>query len=154
MAREIERKFLVKGDKWRALAKGMLYRQGYIRTTNKTTVRVRVVDDKGYLTIKSKTQGNSRAEFEYTIPVEDAQEMLDTLCDRPLIEKNRYKIKIDNVTWEIDEFAGENQGLIIAEVELTDENQTLELPEWIGEEVSHDPRYFNSNLAQNPFSKW
>ncbi|HIK28142.1 MAG: CYTH domain-containing protein [Oscillatoriaceae bacterium SKW80] len=154
MATEIERKFLVKGDKWRALATGTLYRQGYIRTTSKTTVRVRVVGDKGYLTIKGKNQGNSRAEFEYPIPVEDAQEMLDKLCERPLIEKTRYKIKIGEVTWEIDEFAGENQGLIIAEVELTDENQILELPEWIGEEVSQDPRYFNANLAQHPFSQW
>lgn len=154
MATEIERKFLVKGDEWRSLATGTLYRQGYIRTASKTTVRVRVVGDKGYLTIKGKTQGTSRAEFEYPIPVEDAREMLDTLCDRPLIEKKRYKINRGDVTWEIDEFAGDNQGLIVAEVELTDENQSIELPDWIGEEVSHDPRYFNANLAQHPFSQW
>ncbi len=154
MAIEIERKFLVKGDEWRSLATGTLYRQGYIHTASKTTVRVRVVGDKGYLTIKGKTQGTSRAEFEYPIPVEDAQEMLDTLCDRPLIEKTRYKIPRGALTWEIDEFAGENQGLIVAEVELAGENQSIELPEWIGEEVSHDPRYFNANLAQHPFSQW
>ena len=154
MATEIERKFLVKGDKWRSLGRGTGYRQGYISTKETgTTVRVRVVGDRGYLTIKGTTVGASRAEFEYPIPVEDAREMLNTLCDRPLIEKTRYKIQQGELTWEIDEFAGENQGLILAEVELEDENQTVELPEWIEREVS-DPKYFNVNLAKHPYSQW
>ena len=157
MAIEIERKFLVKSDEWRAQATGLIYRQGYIPTAptaKATSVRVRVVGDRGYLTIKGATAGTSRAEFEYPIPVEDAIEMLETLCDRPFIEKTRYKIPQGELVWEIDEFEGENQGLIVAEVELSDENQTLELPEWIGEEVSHDSRYFNVNLVKHPFSQW
>ncbi|HAX90560.1 MAG TPA: adenylate cyclase, partial [Cyanobacteria bacterium UBA11370] len=123
MATEIERKFLVKNDRWRELATGTVYRQGYISTQKGITVRVRLVGNEGYLTIKSLTQGVSRVEYEYAIPAEDAQEMLDKLCDRPLIEKTRYKIELGSLVWEVDEFAGENQGLIIAEVELTDENQ-------------------------------
>lgn len=154
MATEIERKFLVKGDAWRSLATGSVYRQGYIASGKGRTVRVRVVGNMGYLTIKGPTQGFSRAEFEYDIPIEDAELMLQTLCDRPLIEKTRYKIGIGNLTWEIDEFEGENKGLIMAEVELSDEHQSLELPEWIGEEVSKDIRYFNSNLVKYPFTQW
>ena len=154
MATEIERKFLVKNDRWRELATGTVYRQGYISTQKGITVRVRLVGNEGYLTIKSLTQGVSRVEYEYAIPAEDAQEMLDKLCDRPLIEKTRYKIELGSLVWEVDEFAGENQGLIIAEVELTDENQIIDLPDWMGEEVSDDPRYYNANLVQHPFSQW
>ncbi|MBW4576397.1 MAG: CYTH domain-containing protein [Aphanothece sp. CMT-3BRIN-NPC111] len=154
MAIEIERKFLVKGDRWRSLATGILYRQGYIATQKGTTVRIRLVGEQGYITIKGKSVGISRAEYEYPIPAEDAQEMLDNLCEHPLIEKTRYKIKLAGLIWEIDEFAGENQGLIIAEVEITDENQNVELPEWIEREVSDDPRYFNVNLAKHPFQQW
>ncbi|HAG80020.1 MAG TPA: adenylate cyclase [Cyanobacteria bacterium UBA12227] len=154
MATEIERKFLVKNDRWRELATGTVYRQGYISTQKGITVRVRLVGNEGYLTIKSLTQGVSRVEYEYAIPAEDAQEMLDKLCDRPLIEKTRYKIELGSLVWEVDEFAGENQGLIIAEVELTDENQIIDLPDWVGEEVSDDPRYYNANLVQHPFSQW
>lgn len=152
MAIEIERKFLVKGDGWRSLGSGIVYRQGYIGTQNpETTVRVRVIGEQGYLTLKGKTQGAVRAEFEYPIPVEDALEMLDTLCDRPLIEKTRYKIKQGELTWEVDEFIGDNQGLIIAEVELQQENQVIELPDWIAQEVTGDLRYYNVNLVKNPF---
>ncbi|HBB33313.1 MAG TPA: adenylate cyclase [Cyanobacteria bacterium UBA8803] len=154
MATEIERKFLVKGDEWRTLGKGTIYHQGYIATQNNTTVRVRLVGEQCYLTIKGLRVGVSRAEYEYPIPAEDAREMLDNLCDRPLIEKTRYKIELHGLIWEVDEFAGENQGLIVAEVELTDENQIIELPDWIGKEVSDDSRYFNANLVKYPFSKW
>lgn len=154
MATEIERKFLVKGDQWRSLATGTLYRQGYLSTKKGCTVRVRLAGDQGYLTIKGLTQGCSRAEYEYPIPAEDAQEMLDNLCEAPLIEKTRYKIEYAGLIWEVDEFAGENQGLIIAEVELTDENQSIELPDWIGKEVSDDSRYYNANLVENPYSQW
>ncbi|EDX78002.1 adenylate cyclase [Coleofasciculus chthonoplastes PCC 7420] len=154
MAIEIERKFLVKGDQWRTLGQGMLYRQGYIATHNLTTVRVRLVGDQGYLTIKGKTDNFSRVEYEYPIPGSDAQEMLETLCDRPLIEKTRYRIECKGLVWEVDEFMGENEGLIFAEVELTDENQDVELPDWIGQEVTGDPHYYNANLVRHPFSQW
>lgn len=154
MAKEIERKFLVKGDAWRKLATGTHYRQGYLSTVKERTVRVRTIADKGFLTIKGISVGATRAEFEYVIPVEEANAMLDHLCERPLIEKVRYKINYDNHTWEVDEFEGENQGLIFAEIELKDENEAFQIPQWIGEEVTGDPRYFNSNLIKNPFTKW
>lgn len=154
MPTEIERKFLVKGDEWRQLGTGTLYRQGYIPTENGTTVRVRLVGESGYLTIKGLSVGIARAEFEYAIPVADAQQMLDTLCEPPLIEKTRYRLDIEGILWEVDEFAGDNQGLIVAEVELTEETQHLVLPSWIEREVSDDPRYYNVNLAQNPYSNW
>ena len=155
MAIEIERKFLVVNDSWRSLGLGKVYKQGYIATAdNITTIRVRIIGEEAYLTIKSKTEGISRNEFEYPIRLEDAQMILESLCDRPLIEKIRYKINYDNLLWEIDEFQGENQGLIIAEVELENENQTINLPEWVGEEVSHDPRYYNVNLTKNPYQTW
>lgn len=154
MGKEIERKFLVNGNKWKQLAKGTLYRQGYLSTVKERTVRVRTIDDKGYLTIKGISVGATRKEFEYSIPLEDAQNMLDDLCERPLIEKIRYKINFKNLIWEVDEFLGENQGLVIAEVELESEDQKFNLPEWIGDEVTGDPKYFNSNLINKPFSKW
>ncbi|MCU0534667.1 MAG: CYTH domain-containing protein [Hydrococcus sp. Prado102] len=154
MAIEIERKFLVKGNEWRSLGSGQVYRQGYITTVNNTTVRVRIAGDRGYLTIKGKTDGIARSEFEYPIPIEDAQIMLDTLCDRPLIEKIRHKIQLDDLVWEVDEFLGENEGLIMAEVELDDANRTIELPDWIDKEVSGDRKYYNSNLAKYPYQQW
>lgn len=117
-------------------------------------MRVRIAGESGFLTIKGATTGITRSEFEYSIPVTDAQEMLETLCDRPLIQKTRYRIKSGDVVWEVDEFEGENKGLILAEVELVDANQVIVLPHWIGAEVSHDPRYYNSNLAKFPFCQW
>ncbi|NJK57024.1 MAG: CYTH domain-containing protein [Pleurocapsa sp. SU_5_0] len=162
MNTEIERKYLVKKAVWRSHKKllesqfpdiGVKYCQGYIPTSNSTTVRLRTVDKQAYLTIKSKAIGYTRAEFEYLIPVDDAQEMLNNLCLKPLIEKFRYKIKIDNLTWEVDEFLGENAGLIIAEVELENENQKINLPPWIDREVK-DKKYFNSYLVKHPYSKW
>jgi len=154
MAKEIERKFLVKGDAWRKLATGTHYRQGYLSTVKERTVRVRTIADKGFLTIKGISVGATRSEYEYDIPVADANAMLDHLCERPLIEKVRYKINYDNHTWEVDEFEGENQGLIVAEIELRDENEAFTIPQWIGEEVTGDPRYFNSNLIKNPYKNW
>jgi len=153
MGTEIERKYLVAGTEWKKLAPGKRYCQGYIATVGKPTVRVRVVGEQGYLTIKGASVGSVRSEFEYPIPVEDAEEMLNTLCDRPLIEKIRYKISSQNFIWEVDEFLGENQGLIIAEVELETEHQIVPLPNWIDKQVS-DPKYFNSNLVKHPYSQW
>ncbi|MBD2019583.1 CYTH domain-containing protein [Leptolyngbya sp. FACHB-36] len=153
MATEIERKFLVQGDGWRTVS-GTRYRQGYLADTNGRTVRVRVAGDRGYITIKGPTRGVARAEFEYEIPLDDAEELLDTLCDRPLIEKTRYRIPWGDLAWEVDEFAGENQGLIVAEIELPSVDRAIDLPDWIGEEVSHDARYYNVNLAKHPFTNW
>jgi len=154
MAKEIERKFLVNGDAWRTLAQGVHYRQGYLSTVKERTVRVRTVDAKGFLTIKGITIGASRSEFEYEIPVEDANAMLDHLCEKPLIEKYRFKIPFAGHVWELDEFEGDNQGLIVAEIELQNEDETFQRPQWIDQEVTGDPRYFNSNLTKNPFTTW
>ncbi|PZV09047.1 MAG: adenylate cyclase [Leptolyngbya sp.] len=154
MGQEIERKFLVVGDGWRQGAQGELMRQGYIPTQDARTVRVRQVGDRAYLTLKGPAVGLVRPEFEYPIPVADAQIILVTLCQPPLIEKTRYRLPLGNVVWEIDEFLGENQGLIIAEVELTSPDQVIDLPAWIGAEVSYDSRYQNSNLARHPFKSW
>jgi adenylate cyclase len=154
MAKEIERKFLLKNDAWRSQDKGKRYRQGYLNTAKERTVRARIAGDQGYLTIKGISTGASRAEYEYEIPVADANEILDSLCERPLIEKTRYRVPHGGLVWEIDEFEGENGGLIVAEVELKDEHQSLTLPDWVGEEVTGDPRYFNANLVAKPFTQW
>ncbi|MCU0236234.1 MAG: CYTH domain-containing protein [Acidobacteria bacterium] len=154
MGKEIERKYLVKSDEWKAAAKGIVYRQGYLSSLKERVVRVRTIEDKGFLTIKGITKGVSRSEFEYEISVEDADTMLDDICEKPLIEKKRYKIPVGGLVFEVDEFFGENAGLVVAEVELTDEKQKIDLPAWIGAEVSGDPRYFNSNLIKHPFTKW
>ncbi len=155
MAKEIERKFLVKNDSWRAEAKGLPYSQGYISATQPgQTVRVRLAGDKGYLTLKGPTVGITRSEFEYVIPVADAKELLETMCDRPFIEKVRYRLLSDHLLWEIDEFSGENTGLIVAEVELETEDQAITKPDWLGKEVSDDPRYYNVNLSRHPYKTW
>ncbi len=154
MAKEIERKFLVKPDVWKAPAGGTTIRQGYLSSVKERVVRVRTKGPKAFLTIKGLTKGISRSEFEYEIPVEDADVLLTNLCEQPLIEKTRYKEMHLGHTWEIDVFFGANEGLIVAEVELTDEKEQLTLPAWAGEEVSSDPRYFNSNLIANPYCKW
>jgi adenylate cyclase len=153
MAKEIERKFLVRGEAWRALATGVEYRQGYLSTVKERTVRVRTVGRKGFLTVKGITIGASRLEFEYEIPTADADALLE-MCEQPLVEKSRYKIPQGDLVWEIDEFAGVNRGLIVAEIELTSEDQAFALPDWIGAEVTGDPRYFNSNLIAHPFTTW
>ncbi len=153
MALEIERKFKVKEGAWR-IAKGKKYRQGYLSTVKERTVRVRTIDAKGYLTVKGVSQRAVRAEYEYEIPVSEAEAMLNDLCEKPLIEKMRYKVEFQGLVWEVDEFFGENQGLIIAEVELESEDQKFTKPEWVGEEVTDDPKYFNANLIHYPYSRW
>ncbi len=154
MAKEIERKYLLKNDKWQTAAgDGIVLKQGYLNTNPERTVRVRLVGQTGFLTIKSKNTGITRNEFEYEIPYTDTLELLK-LCEPPLIEKTRYIIKRDGLTWEIDLFSGENQDLVIAEVELSHEDQNIVIPDWLGEEVSDDPRYYNSNLVLMPYTKW
>ena len=153
MAIEIERKFLLKNDSWRAGATGEVYCQGYCRNDS-ATIRVRIAGEMAFLTIKGQTQGCSRREFEYVIPVPDAEELLELICAKPYIRKTRYLVPHDGRTWEIDVFDGDNAGLIVAEIELSDENETFELPPWIGHEVTGDQRYYNSSLAINPFKNW
>ena len=154
MAKEIERKFLVKGDAWRALVKGTTYRQGYLNSAKERTVRVRTAEDKAFLTIKGLTLGATRAEYEYAIPFDEGKAMLDALAEKPLIEKKRYKIPAGDLTWEIDEFLGDNAGLIVAEVELKSEDQAFDRPAWLGDEVTGDTRYYNANLIKKPFRRW
>jgi len=151
---EIEKKFLLKGDKWRKLGKGIHYRQGYLNNARERVVRVRIINNRGFLTIKGITVGATRLEYEYEIPKDECLAMLEGLAEKPIIEKARYKVDYKGLTWEIDEFFGENQGLIVAEVELESEDQKFEKPDWIGEEVTGDPRYFNSNLTHHPYTKW
>jgi|WetSurMetagenome_2_1015567.scaffolds.fasta_scaffold921680_1 adenylate cyclase len=154
MGTEIERKFLLVGDTWRENAQGLLLRQGYICSRPEGTVRVRTVHNQGYLTLKGKTTGITRSEFEYPIPLEEANILLDQLCEESILEKIRYRVDYKGFTWEIDEFLGDNAGLLIAEIELETEDQFFARPEWVGEEVSGDPRYFNSSLSRNPYLRW
>ncbi len=154
MGTEIERKYLLGDDSWKAGARGKLYRQGYLSAAVERNVRVRIIGDRGYLTVKGRASGITRLEFEYEIPFADAESMLDKLCLKPLIEKTRYLVEHSGLTWEVDEFAGDNAGLVVAEVELEDEAQRVELPPWVGREVTDDPRYLNSNLVKQPFRTW
>lgn len=156
MGVEIERKFLVIGDDWRGLATGRLYRQGYLSNDPQRVVRVRLAGDRGWLTVKGPPLGAglSRAEFEYPVPAADAEEMLTSLCLQPLIEKRRYQLEYAGRGWEIDEFLGDNAGLIVAEIELEDERQAFAAPPWLGREVSHQARYNNARLAERPYRLW
>lgn len=152
MALEIERKFLVTSNEWKTIA-GVKFSQGYLNRDKNRTVRVRMAGNQGFLTIKGANSGATRAEYEYEIPLADAQSLLD-MCERPIIQKVRRIYECQGFKWEIDEFECENAGLIVAEIELSDENQAFEKPSWVGEEVTYDARYFNSNLAQHPYSAW
>ena len=155
MGVEIERKFLLLDDSWRADADdGEYYHQGYLSTTPERVVRVRQMGQRAVVTIKGKGDGITRPEFEYEIPLEDAQTMLGKLCLQPTIEKRRHKLLCGSHTWEIDVFAGQNDGLIVAEIELASESEAFEKPDWVGAEVSHETRYLNSNLIAQPFKSW
>ena len=155
MAREIERKFLVVNNLWRNHIDGSDYfRQGYLATTGKCSIRIRVSDDKGFLNMKSATLDIQRTEYEYEIPRQEAEEMLDTFCEGPLIEKTRYYVRHHEHLWEIDEFDGANAGLVVAEIELDDIAETFTRPDWIGPEVSDDPRYYNVCLVKHPYNEW
>lgn len=155
MGQEIERKYLVKHEGWRHFAsEGIHLRQGYLCMGGACSVRVRSAGAKAYLNLKSATLGISRSEFDYPVPLADAEEILETLCLKPLIEKTRYLIKHGDHVWEIDVFEGDNLGLVVAEIELTDPNEPFELPEWTGIEVSNDPRYYNVSLVNDPYKGW
>ena len=152
MGTEIERKFLVASAGWRA-GNSVRLIQCYLNRDKHRTVRIRIAGDKAFLTVKSLVQGATRAEFEYPIPVADAEQMLK-FSDGPIIEKNRYVIEHDGCRWEVDEFFGDNAGLIMAEIELTSEDQPFSRPPWLGREVTHDMRFYNSNLAAHPYKEW
>ena len=155
MGLEIERKFLLRSDAWRDEAdEGLYFHQGYLSTTPERVVRVRQMGERAVVTIKGKGDGIARPEFEYEIPLDDAQAMLRELCLQPTIEKRRHKLKAGPHTWEIDVFDGDNLGLVVAEIELTSVSESFEKPDWLGEEVSDDSRYLNSNLIANPFKTW
>ncbi|MGK5013117.1 CYTH domain-containing protein [Janthinobacterium sp. MDB2-8] len=154
MGVEIERKFLLQGDAWRGLGQAVLLRQGYLSSARERVVRVRIEGQQAMLTIKGANVGATRGEWEYPIPLADAAELLDGLCEQPLIEKYRHRIEHAGMVWEVDEFLGTNAGLIVAEIELASEDQPFEKPEWIGAEVSGDARYYNANLIRHPFSQW
>lgn len=155
MNREIERKFRVVNDLYKSGSTSCLYKQGYLCTDKERTVRIRIAGEKGYITIKGHTTGCSRAEYEYEIPLADAASMLDTLCVKPLIEKIRYRCTgPDGKVWEVDEFLGENEGLVVAEIELSGEDEPFARPAWVGDEVTGDPRYYNSYLSQTPYKRW
>ena len=152
MALEVERKFLVTRDEWRK-ADGTALRQGYLSTHPERTVRVRIEGDKATIAVKGLTRGATRSEYEYDIPLEEAAELL-RLCEPPLIEKVRRRLEHDGLVWEVDEFLGDNRGLVVAEVELDREDRPFTKPPWVGEEVTHDPRFYNANLVAKPFTKW
>jgi CYTH domain-containing protein len=154
MAIEIERKFLVINDGWRENATSEIYYQGYLCSGSGRTVRVRIAGKQAYLTIKGTLSGIGRLEFEYPIPVEDAKILLEEICEGPLIHKRRFLKKYGGFLWEIDEFYGDNEGLVLAEIELEHAEQEFPKPPWVGDEVSHDKRYFNARLRLCPYKQW
>ena len=149
---EIERKFLVESQEWKSNDSTFI-RQGYLNQDKNRTVRVRTSSDRGYLTIKGRNIGARRKEFEYEIPLEEAIELLE-LAEGSIIEKNRFRFVHAGLVWEVDEFLGDNSGLVIAEIEVATENQSIAIPNWVGEEVTLDPRFFNSSLSKNPYKNW
>lgn len=155
MATEIEHKFLLRDDRWRQqVERSVRMRQGYLTSDARCSVRVRVAGGQGFLNLKSGTLGIQRSEYEYSIPLAEAEEILDTLCEKPLLEKTRHFVRFGDHLWEIDEFAGANAGLIVAEVELSCPDEPFVRPDWAGEDVSHDIRYYNSQLVRHPYATW
>lgn len=155
MGTEIERKFLVRDDAWRAASDGgTLYCQGYLVGSKHASVRVRIEGEQARINIKGATLGVQRREYEYPIPLVDARELLDELCEHPLIDKTRYRVEHAGHLWEVDVFHGDNAGLVVAEVELDHPDEPFELPPWAGAEVSADPRYYNVSLVKHPYKAW
>lgn len=152
---EIERKFLLANENWRnEVVRSSRIRQGYLGKIDKASVRIRVQGDKANINVKSATLGMSRLEYEYEIPMDEAEEMLEQLCEKPQVDKTRFIVERGSHIWEIDEFYGDNEGLLVAEIELGSEDEVFEKPEWVGEEVTEDPRYYNVNLRKHPFKQW
>ncbi|WP_286826745.1 CYTH domain-containing protein [Alcanivorax sp. UBA3183] len=154
MAQEIERKFLIRDPGIVDSLAGERLTQGYLSHDKNATVRVRIAGNSGWLTIKGKTVGATRSEFEYPVPQEDARQMLDELCGAGVIDKTRYRLPQGELCWEIDVFHGDNDGLIVAEIELPSEDTPFDKPDWLGEEVTGDARYYNSALSSTPFNQW
>ena len=155
MAIEVEHKFLLANDDWRKeVNRSIDFRQGYLSSQSSSSIRVRIANNQAWLNIKSATIGNWRNEYEYEIPLEDANEIIDNLCRKPLIEKTRHFVEYAQHCWEIDEFKGENEGLIVAEIELTSIDETFSKPGWVGREVTDDLRYYNNNLSAHPYKTW
>jgi adenylate cyclase len=155
MGVEIERKFLLASDAWKShVEKSYQMRQGYLSHDAQSSVRVRICDERADINIKSTRDGIYRLEYEYAIPMEDALELLEQVAHRPLVEKTRHIIHFADHCWEIDEFAGDNRGLIVAEIELSSVDENFEYPVWLGQEISTDARYYNSNLSKLPYSYW
>jgi adenylate cyclase len=155
MATEIEHKFLLANNDWRKnIQKSIKYKQGYLNSQPTSSIRVRITDSQAWLNIKSATIGTQRLEFEYEIPISDAEEIINILCSKPLIEKTRHFVPHEDNIWEIDEFECDNQGLIIAEIELTEAGKAFTKPQWVGAEVTDQLRYYNNNLVANPYNKW
>ncbi|MCP5500837.1 MAG: CYTH domain-containing protein [Leptospiraceae bacterium] len=154
MGLEIERKFLVKIDKLPELSEGKEIQQGYISSEGAAVIRIRIMAEKAFLTIKSNSPGLSRLEFEYAIPMNDAKDMIQQLCKGKYIKKKRYTLQVAKHTWEIDVFEDENKGLIIAEIELETESESFELPDWIEKEVTSEKKYYNANLMKSPYLQW
>jgi len=155
MALEIEHKFLLASDDWRReIDHSLHFKQGYLTSSPLSSIRVRISGDSAWLNIKSATIGNQRLEFEYAIPFSDANAILDELCCRPLVEKIRHFVPREPFVWEIDEFLGDNAGLIVAEIELPDIGAAFEKPVWLGKEITYDTRYYNNNLSLHPFKNW
>ncbi len=154
MGLEIEKKFLKKNDNWKQfVSEEKEITQGYLNANPNRTVRVRIAGKRGFLTIKSKSKGSVRSEFEYEIPIEDATELIE-LCEKPILSKTRFIVKFENHTWEIDVFEKENKGLVVAEIELSKEDEFFLTPDWIGKEVTEETKYYNSQLIENPYSEW
>ena len=155
MAQEIERKFLINSDAWRAdVSRTEKYRQGYLSDSPECSIRVRISDDHAYLNIKSATLGVQRTEYEYQVPLQDGEEMLASFCRKPVIVKTRYFVEYEDHVWEVNVFEGDNEGLIVAEIELDDEHEQFARPPWLGKEVSDDPRYYNVCLVEHPYKQW
>jgi CYTH domain-containing protein len=154
MGREIERKFLVAPRDWENIADGIAIRQGYLPTADNRVVRARIAGDAAFLTIKGPDGTEGRLEYEYTIPPSDAEEILVLLCEKPIIEKTRYRIEFRGLVWEVDVFHSDNEGLVVAEVELQSADQQVPLPPWVTEEVTGNPKYSNASLVKNPYARW
>ena len=154
MGIEIERKFLVKNDDFKKQAKAEIYHQGFLSTNKKRIVRVRKSKGKAWFTIKGISKGALRKEFEYEIPFNDGEYIINEICKKPAILKKRYQIPWGGFIWEVDEFLNENEGLVIAEIELDTEDQVFDLPDWIGKEVTGNKKYYNAYLVKHPYTTW